>query len=294
MFKLGEYDEFEAADIAAHLKEAGMRVELKPFVSAFVDSAVYLEGRASELRERIDDFEVYDRYIGALKAVLAEEAKAGEFTDRYLHLLDPSWKEKREAMAGFLEGDPATLDEASGPPEEMMGRAADLLEVLEAIHFMENALELNEIKIEIEDGSRGELGPDPLLRIPIEPDEADESNEELIKTILAISFEKQVEVRLDEMATPLIKNVDDEFADEHVEEYYVICSMGMIIDRLLDPPGDTKKIDQDEFREHLAFEEEMEDLVMMVDGTAAAEEIARALKKERIIKIKGDKIAWKR
>jgi len=291
MFKLGDYDEFEAADIAAHLKEAGMRVELKPSISAFVDSAVYLEGRASELRKRIDDFEVYDRYIGALKAVLAEGAGAEEFTDRYISLLDPSWKEKREVMAGFLEGDPDIVDEASGPPEEMMGQAADLLKVLEAIHFMGNALELN--GIEIEDGPRGELGPDPLLRIPIEPDEAD-PDEELIKTVLAVSFEKRVEVRLDEMATPLIKSVDDEFADDYVEEYYVICSMGMMIDRLLDPPGDSKKIELDEFREHLAFEEEMEDLVMMVDGTAAAEEIARALKKEGIIKIKGDKIAWKR
>lgn len=34
--------------------------------------------------------------------------------------------------------------------------------------------------------------------------------------------------------------------------------------------------------------------VMMVDGTAVAEEIARTLKKEGVIKIKGDKIAWKK
>jgi hypothetical protein len=291
MFKLGEYDEGEAADIAAYLKEAGVRVELKPSISAFMESAAYMEGRASQLRERVGDFEVYDRYIEALKATLAEGAKAEDFAERYMSILDPSWKEKKSEMAGFLEDGSAISDEGAGSPEEMMEQTADLLEKLEALQFLDAALELNEI--EVEGDPRGELGDDPLLRIPIDPDECD-PDDELIKSILAVHLDKRVIVRLDEMTTPLAKDVDDEFLDEHAEEYYKICSIGMTIEKLLDPPGDSNKIDLDEFSEILAFEEDMEDFVMMVDGTAVAEDIARVLKKEGVIKIKDDKIAWKK
>jgi len=291
MFKLGEYDEAEAADIAAYLKEAGVRVELKPSISSFMESAIFLEGRASELRDRVEDFEVYDQYIGALKTALAEGADAEDFTDRYLSAIDPSWKEKKEETAGLLEGGSITSDEGGGSPEETMERVADLLEKLEALQFLDSALELNEI--DVEGDPRGELGDDPLLRIPVDPDDCD-PDDELLRSVLAVRLDKEVEVRLDEITTPLAKNVDDEFLDEHAEEYYMITSIGMTIERLLGPPGDSNKIDLDEFRDLLVFEEDMEDFVMMVDGTAVAEEIARTLKKEGVIKIKGDKIAWKK
>jgi hypothetical protein len=120
MFKLGEYDEVEAADIAAYLKKAGVRVELKPSISAFMESAIYMEGRLSQLKERVEDFEVYDRYIGALKAALAEGGEAEDFTDRYLSILDPSWNRKKDEMAGFLEDESTISDEGLGSPEEMM------------------------------------------------------------------------------------------------------------------------------------------------------------------------------
>jgi len=291
MFKLGEYDEGEGADIAAYLKKAGVRVELKPSISAFMESAVYMEGRASQLRERIEDFEVYDRYIEALKATLAEDADAEDFAERYLSILDPFWKEKKSEMAGFLEDGSAISDGGAGLPEEMMEQAVDLLEKLEALQFLDAALELNEI--EVEGSPSGELGDDPVFRIPIDPDECD-PDDELIKSILAVRLDKRVEVRLDEMTTPLAKNVDDEFLDEYAEEYYMISSIGMTIERLLDPPGDSNKVDLDEFREILVFEEDMEDFVMMVDGTAVAEDIARVLKRGGVIKIKNDKIAWKK
>jgi len=291
MFKLGEYDEDEAADIASYLKEAGVKVELKPSISAFVESAVYLEGRASQLRERVEDFEVYDRYIGALKVALAEGGEAEGFADRYLSILNPSWKVRKDEMAGFLEGGSITMDEGRDSPEAIMERAADLLEMIEAIQFMGAALELNEI--EIEDDSRGELVDDPLLRIMMNPDEFD-PDDELIRPVMAVRLDKQVEVRLDEMTTPLAKNVADEFADEYLEEYHMISSIGMTIERLLDPPGDSNQVDLDEFRDILVFEEDMENFVMMVDGTAVAGDIAQILKKSGVIKIKGDKISWKK
>ncbi len=294
MFKLGEYDETVAADIAAYLKEAGVKVELKPSISAFMEGTFYMEGKLSQLRERIEDFEAYGRYIEALKLALSEGGDAEDFTDLYLSAIDPSWKEEKEEKeetAGLLEAGSITSDEVDDSPEETMERIADLLEKLEAIQFLDSALELNEI--DVEGDLRGELGDDPLIRISIDPLECD-PDDELVKSILSVHLDKMVEVRLDEITTPLAKNVDDEFLDEHAEEYYMITSIGMTIERLLGPPEDSNKIDLDEFRDLLVFEEDMEDFVMMVDGTAVAEDIARTLKKEGVIKIKGDKVAWKK
>ncbi|HPE63154.1 MAG TPA: hypothetical protein PLQ49_03490 [Methanothrix sp.] len=291
MFKLGEYDEFDAAEIADYLKEAGVKVDLRPSISAVMDSAVYLEGRKSQLVERIEDFEVYDRYIEALKTAIAEGLEGEEFTDRYLCHLDPSWKGKMDEIAEFMGEGSIALEGEPGSPDEIIDRAAELFEMLEALQFLDGAIELNEI--EIGKGANVELGDDPLLRIAVESDSCD-PEDELTKAVLSVHLEKTVEVRLDELTTPLAKDVDDEFADEYPEEYYKICSIGMTVERLLEPPGDSNKIDIDEFSALLVFEEDMENLVMTVDGTAVAEDIAKALKKEGVIKIKGDKIVWKR
>lgn len=291
MFKLGEYDEVEAADIAAYLREAGVRVELKPSISAFMEGVFYMEGKASQLRERIEDFEAYDRYIEALKEALSKGGDAEDFTDLYLSALDPSWKETDVEIARLLEFGSITSDEGDDSPEKRMERIDDLLEKIKAIRFLDSALELNGIDVEVD--PRGELGDDPLFRIPMDPADCD-PDDELVKSILSVHLDKMVDVRLDEMTTPLAENVDDEFLEDHAEEYYMITSIGMTIERLFRPPGDSNKIDLEEFRDLLVFEEDMEDFVMRVDGTAVAEDIARTLKKEGVIKIKGDKIAWKK
>ncbi|MDF0590173.1 hypothetical protein [Candidatus Methanocrinis natronophilus] len=291
MFKLGEYDEFEAADIAAHLKGAGVKVDLKPVISASVESAIYLEGKESELRERIEEFEVYDRYIVALKAALAEGVEAEGFTDLYLSLLDPSWKEKMERMAGFLGDGAAVPLEGYPSPTGAVERARDLLEMLEAIQFMGDALQLNEI--DLHGGAKAEMGDDPVLRIPVDAEEVD-PDDELARSLLTVRLEKWVDLRLDEMTAPLAKNLEDEFIDEYPIEYYKISSIGMTMERLIDPPESGAKIEMEEFADLLVFEEDMDDFVMMVDGSGAAEEIARILNKEGVIKIKSDKISWKR
>ncbi len=287
MFTLGEYGEVEASEIADHLKRAGLRVDLKPSISAFAETAAYMEGRASQLRERVDEFGIYDRYMEAIKAALAEGVEAEAFTDRYLSLLDPSWRGKMDEIASLLKDGSVTPADGESD-QEMMNRTVELLEKLEALQFLDAALELNEV----EGPPGGDLGADPLIRIAVDPEESD-VEDDLLKSVLAVRLEKIVEVRLDEMTTPMLKNVGDEFAEEFAEEYYKIFAMAMTVERLLSPPEDSNKIDLDDFRESLVFEEDMEDFVLMVDGTEVAEELARTLKKEGVIKIKGDRIAWK-
>jgi len=287
MFTLGEYGEVEASEIADHLKRAGLRVDLKPSITAFAETAAYMEGRASQLRERVDDFGIYDRYMEAIKAALAEGVEAEAFTDRYLSLLDPSWRGKMDEIASLLKDGSVTPADGESD-QEMMNRTVELLEKLEALQFLDAALELNEV----EGPPGGDLGADPLIRIAVDSEESD-VEDDLLKSVLAVRLEKIVEVRLDEMTTPMLKNVGDEFAEEFAEEYYKIFAMAMTVERLLSPPEDSNKIDLDDFRERLVFEEDMEDFVLMVDGTGVAEELARTLKKEGVIKIKGDRIAWK-
>ncbi|OPY55663.1 MAG: hypothetical protein A4E51_00689 [Methanosaeta sp. PtaU1.Bin055] len=287
MFKLGEYGEVEASEIADHLKRAGLRVDLKPSITAFAETAAYMEGRASQLRERVGEFGIYDRYMEAIKAALAEGVEAEAFTDRYLSLLDPSWRGKMDEIASLLKDGSVTPADGESD-QETMNRTVELLEKLEALQFLDAALELNEV----EGPPGGDLGADPLIRIAVDPEESD-VEDDLLKSVLAVRLEKIVEVRLDEMTTPMLKNVGDEFAEEFAEEYYKIFAMAMTVERLLSPPEDSNKIDLDDFRESLVFEEDMEDFVLMVDGTEVAEELARTLKKEGVIKIKGDRIAWK-
>jgi len=246
-----------------------------------------MEGRASQLRERVDEFGIYDRYMEAIKAALAEGVEAEAFTDRYLSLLDPSWRGKMDEIASLLKDGSVTPADGESD-QEMMNRTVELLEKLEALQFLDAALELNEV----EGPPGGDLGADPLIRIAVDPEESD-VEDDLLKSVLAVRLEKIVEVRLDEMTTPMLKNVGDEFAEEFAEEYYKIFAMAMTVERLLSPPEDSNKIDLDDFRESLVFEEDMEDFVLMVDGTEVAEELARTLKKEGVIKIKGDRIAWK-
>jgi len=178
MFKLGEYGEVEASEIADHLKRAGLRVDLKPSISAFAETAAYMEGRASQLRERVDEFGIYDRYMEAIKAALAEGVEAEAFTDRYLSLLDPSWRGKMDEIASLLKDGSVTPADGESD-QEMMNRTVELLEKLEALQFLDAALELNEV----EGPPGGDLGADPLIRIAVDPEESD-LEDDLLKSVL--------------------------------------------------------------------------------------------------------------
>ena len=50
MFMLGEFDVYEAKDIADCLKDAGMKVDIRTFTSSNLEVFHYLEGRMSELK----------------------------------------------------------------------------------------------------------------------------------------------------------------------------------------------------------------------------------------------------
>ena len=84
MFKLGEYYEEEARDIADQLKDVGMKVDIRTFTSSHLEILHYLEGKMSEIKVEIDKekFNRYERFLVALRKVLAEGATSENFLER--------------------------------------------------------------------------------------------------------------------------------------------------------------------------------------------------------------------
>jgi len=56
----------------------------------------------------------------------------------------------------------------------------------------------------------------------------------------------------------------------------------------------TGKVDMQAFRERCEFEMEKGGDLLEIDGSSAAQELARSLEKNGIIKVKGDSVKWKR
>ena len=81
MFLLGEYYEDVARDIADCLKEVGMKVDIRTFTTSRLEVLHYLEGRMSVLKGKLEetDFARYERYLNALRKVLAAGAGPEDF-----------------------------------------------------------------------------------------------------------------------------------------------------------------------------------------------------------------------
>lgn len=106
MFKLGEYYEDEARDIADYLRGAGMKVDIRTFVASQLKIFNYLEGRMSEIKGEIDEAEYnrYARYLNVLRKILAEGVAPENFRERLQLELDPQVNEKRKRFCEILEG----------------------------------------------------------------------------------------------------------------------------------------------------------------------------------------------
>ncbi len=165
----------------------------------------------------------------------------------------------------------------------------ELFNSLLAVLFAKNVLQLNDIDL---DEAR-QLDDDPLISILVDPDEY-ELDHPLIKTKLSFELYKCFDVYIDEIDAPLIDDVDDEFTEDYSEEHMTIAALGMLVANLFEPPSDSRKMDLDEFKEICIATNDMDDVVMEIDGYSVAEQIAKGLEKRGILKIKGDKIKWRR
>ncbi len=291
MLKLGEYYEEKAKRIANYLKDAGMKVDIRAISVTQMDVIDYLEGRMSEIKEVTDEkrFERYSRYMSALRKVLSQGATPENYMEMVWLELDPQVKEKRTLANEFFEGNLTKEEREEKIPNfgELMTGLTDLSN---AESFIHTVLERNAIQIGEEIGSRLD---DPIWRIfaNIDEDEDEEENK-FARTTTIFNIVPQVEVLVDEYSSLLMEEVDEEFEEECPEEYDRLLLLGKLISELTEPsPG---KIDIEDFADRCEFQLEKEGNMLDIDGSLAAEELARSLEKNGIIKVKGDTIKWRR
>jgi hypothetical protein len=294
MFKLGEYYEGETKPIVNYLKDAGIKVEQKTCLYAILDDSDYLEGRLSELRGEIKEIEIYERYLVALRAALAKSATPDDVKDQFYCELDPVWAEKKRQAEAILKNPSAELSEedkeaARKKLMEIMDEIStkDAVEMAKAFDFAVMTLSRNEI---LPDQDIGDRLADPILRIMINPDEF--KDHKLLRKTFFVDFEKQYELYIDEFSAPLYEEIDEEFEDSYPEEYFKIRALGILMKDLAEEasPG---KIDMESFAERCDLELENQGNILAIDGTDVAEEIARVLEKNGVIKVKGDMIKWR-
>lgn len=294
MFKLGEYYEGETKPIVNYLKDAGIKVEQKISLYAIPDASDYLEGRLSELRGEIKDIETYERYLEALRAALAKGATPDDVRDQFYCELDPVWAEKKRQAEELLKNPSAALSDEENEAArkkliEIMNEinVEDAVEMAKAFDFAVTTLSRNEIEPDQEVSDRL---ADPILRIQINPEEY--KDHKLFRQTLFVDFEKQYELYIDEFSAPLYEEIDEEFEDSYPEEYFKIRTLGILIKDLAEEasPG---KIDMESFAERCDLELENQGNILAIDGTDVAEEIARVLEKNGVIKVKGDMIKWR-
>ena len=105
MFKVGEYYESEIKAVSSYLKDAGFKVEIKGLVTARMDHTATRQGKLSELKEKLSGFELYDRFMAAVRAVVEKADSRESFIDLMLTELDPNWKTVRDRTVMECEED---------------------------------------------------------------------------------------------------------------------------------------------------------------------------------------------
>jgi len=289
MFKVGEYQEYVARDIANYLKEAGMKVDVRTFSSGWIESVDHLEGRMSELEGELDeeDFRDYGRYIDALRSVLSRGATPENFKEMFQKELDPEVNEKRQLFRDIMEGN-LSEEERKAKMENFTEMMNDLGKISDAQSLVYEVLYRNKINIGEEVGDRLD---DPIVRIPYLPED-DEEESRFARVTTVLTFNPRAAVFIDELSATLVDELDEEFRDEYEDEFFEIYYLGEIISNLM--KSSTSKMDAKTFSEMCSFQREDDGDILKVNGRNVGQEIARSLEKNGILKIKGDSVKWKR
>ena len=279
MFKLGEYYEEEATRIASYLRDAGFKVDVRGLVTAQSEFVAFLQGKASELREREKISDKHEKFIFAMKAVLEKASNDEELMDLYLTELDPDWRTKRDRITekDLEEADEKTRDEIF----------ESVAFSIVALDFGKDLYNLNNLKVGEPAGDRLD---DPVANIYIKPQEAD-PEDPLLNERLEVDLEKMYVVSIDESSSALFRDIDEDFQENYYQEYQLITALGLVVEDLLECP-EKGKMDIEDFAERCILDVGSR-FTMSVDASLVAEEIARSLEKRGMLKIKGNTIKWK-
>nr|WP_324302690.1 hypothetical protein [Methanothrix sp.] len=324
MFKLGEYDDVTAKDLADRLREMRIRVDIRPSIVADLKITPVLQGRFSELKSEIKDEELlkkYEHYLESVRKTFAEKPAPEEFYKRYLTHAVPEWvkiAEKIEAAVGEI----ISPEEASGetsstvpsqeapsePSEETLqeeesheesipedasisDEGADLdilIDKKAAAEFLSRVFSLNELEVDEDPGDKLD---DPIVAIPVVAN--DYLQHPMLRTNIYVNLEKAHDIYIDEWSVLTCEDPDEDFFDEYQHEAIEIIAIHGILNNLTDMPP-SGKMDMESFVRKCGAYMDMESGIFEVDAYNVAEDLARILEKNGVVKIKGDTIRWKK
>lgn len=289
MFLLGDYYEDEARDIADRLKKVGMKVDIRTFTGSYMDVDHFLEGPMSVMKDKLEEKEYarYERYLNVLRKVIAEGAGPDDLVERLELKMDPQIDEKRNQLRESFSTEGLSDEERQAKIKSISKAKEDLLDVYEAESFIDLLMERNDIQEG--DDVAGKLN-DPIIRVV--DNGAKEEENDLSRMTISFSVEPRALVFVDEFYSMLAEELDEEFEDEHTNEFQRLFFLGKLISELKEPSSE--KIDMESFRKKCQFVMEKKGDILDIDGSEAAEELARVLEKNGVIKMKGDSIKWKR
>ena len=290
MFLLVEYYEDEAREIADHLKDVGMKVDIRMVTTSYLDVEHFLEGRMSELKCILEeeDYARYERYLAVLRKVISEGAGPEDLLGRIEMEMDPQIDDKRNQLAeAFFSDEDLTEEERQAKGESLSCIKEDVLDVYKAISFIDLLIDRNDIKVEDDIASKLD---DPIIRVI--DDNYDEEESDLARMTISFSLEPKALVFVDELSSLLAEKLEEEFEEEYENEFQRLFFLGKLISELEEPSPE--KMDMESFRNKCQFAMEKKGDIIEIDGSEAAEELARSLEKSGIIKVKGDSIKWKR
>ena len=289
MFLLGEYYEDEAREIADRLKDVGMKVDIRMVTTGYLDVEHFLEGRMSELKGKLEekDYARYERYLAVLRKVLSEGAGPDDLPERIEMEMDPQIDEKKKQLAEeLLFNIDLTEEELQAKNESLSGIKKDVLDVYNAESFIDLLVDRNDIQVGDDMASKLE---DPIIRVI---DRNEEEETDLSSMTISFSLEPKALVFVDEFSSLLAEELGEDFEEEYESEFQQLFFLGKLISDLKEPSPE--KMDMESFRNKCQFAMERKKDILEIDGSEAAEELARSLEKSGIIKVKGDSIKWKR
>ena len=298
MFKLNGCSEDDARSIADYLRKAGIKVELKPSIDASIDTGEFLQGRFSELKVDIKDKDIienYERYINALKKVLESKPTPDDFQEKYLKELFPSIEEVRTKLSEMREQAEHKEDsiEAKELADELQETVSEMSEIFaegeKAKAFAVSALSLNEIEPGEDVGGRLE---DPVVAIPVDLDDYGIEHPRA-KRVISVFLDKCYEIYVDEFSAIYSDRLDEEFIERYTDEHLKIKSLSLLLTDLIENHS-SDKMDLETFEDECVFVADSKNRSLRVIGYYVAEEIAKVLEKNGLIKIKGDAIRWKK
>jgi len=300
---IGSFSDDEAQELLKSLGKIGIKAELRPALYVDTSERYYIKGKMDELKEKYagtileEVLKKWDNYIKSARSIMEEGMKVKDFEEKFLDTVMPERKEIPSANElieenldkdKFEKADEKTkaeliLDAIEKANKDKFGKAmeqfAKEFDLIVAIHGI---LELNEIRYDENDKMHGSLPENPMLKIYVDSDDAEELD---LEVEFHVRIEKNVDVYANYIDALFELKKLGELTDEKPEIFDLLIMAdiaGMIVDKI------EGKIDLEEFIDGIKSLEKNGDKIRIT--MEAIDEILKSLEKAEIIKIKKGKI----